>query len=122
MVASPEDMFSPDVIECSVLILSVHNMSIQKQTLRANNKALAQNLAKVKLEVRRLQKENTELESQNQETQHELRRLKRVVGIKDAEIEEEVQRRIQVSIQIGQRPDMVYLPPPQGEFCRPWFS
>ena len=72
-------------------------MSVQKQTLRANNKALAQNLAKMRLEVRRLQKENTDLERHNQETQHELRRLTRVVGIKDVEIEDEVQKRIQVS-------------------------
>ena len=79
------------------LFVSDHNMSVQKQTLRANNKALAQNLAKMRLEVRRLQKENTDLECRNQETQHELRRLTRVVGIKDVEIEDEVQKRIQVS-------------------------
>ena len=29
---------------------------------------------------------------------------------------------VKVRAHIGQRPGMVYLPPPQGEFCRPWFS
>ena len=71
-------------------------MSIQKQTLRANNKALAQSLAKVKLELRQVNSQNMELLSQNQDMQLELMRLKRVAGLKDNEIDNEVQLRVQV--------------------------
>ena len=80
-----------------ICCFSVHNRSVQKQTLRANNKALAKNLAKVKLDLRQAQGQNTELLSQNQENQIELLRLRRTVGLRDSEIENEVQLRIQVN-------------------------
>ncbi|XP_060585108.1 uncharacterized protein LOC132741044 [Ruditapes philippinarum] len=76
------------------------NMSVQKQTLRANNRALAQNLAKARQEIRRLNTEAQTLRSSNQEYIVELNRLKRLVGIKDEQIQVEVQQRIQVKLTI----------------------
>jgi cell division protein FtsB len=73
-------------------------MSVQKQTLRANNRALAQNLAKARQEIRRLNTEAQTLRSSNQEYIVELNRLKRLVGIKDEQIQVEVQQRIQVNL------------------------
>lgn len=72
-------------------------MSVQKQTLRANNRALAQNLAKARQDIRQLNTEVQMLRSQNQEQCVELNRLKRLVGLKDEGIQQEVQQRIQVS-------------------------
>lgn len=71
-------------------------MSVQKQTLRANNRALAQNLAKTRQELRQLTQNLQEVQSQNQELKLELNRLHRIAGIKDGEIEEEVQKRMRV--------------------------
>lgn len=71
-------------------------MSVQKQTLRANNRALAQNLAKTRQELRQLTQNLQEVQSQNQELKLELNRLRRIAGIKDGEIEEEVQKRMRV--------------------------
>ncbi|XP_045168503.2 uncharacterized protein LOC123531521 isoform X2 [Mercenaria mercenaria] len=78
---------------------SFMNMSVQKQTLRANNRALAQNLAKARQEIRHLNTEMQTLRSQNQEQYVELNRLKRVVGLKDEQIQMEVQQRIQDEMQ-----------------------
>ena len=77
---------------CAVL-----NMSVQKQTLRANNKALAQSLAKTRQELRQLNSNHQDLQAQNQELKLRVNHLTRIVGIKDGEIEDEVQRRIRVS-------------------------
>ena len=71
-------------------------MSVQKQTLRANNRALAQNLAKARQEIRRLNTDVHTLRSNSQEQILELNRLKRLVGLKDEQIQIEVQQRIQV--------------------------
>ena len=72
-------------------------MSVQKQTLRANNKALAQSLAKTRQELRQLNSNHQDLQAQNQELKLRVNNLTRIVGIKDGEIEDEVQRRIRVS-------------------------
>lgn len=73
-------------------------MSVQKQTLRANNKALAQNLAKTRQELRQQSQQFQDLQTQNQELKLEVCRLRRIAGIKDGEIEEEVQKRIAVRL------------------------
>lgn len=86
---------------CLLIFLLDLNMSLHKQTLKANNKALAQNLAKTRLELRQLGHNYQELQAQNQELKVEVNRLRRIAGKKDGEIEEEVQRRIKVTFLLG---------------------
>ena len=69
---------------------------MQKQTLRANNRALAQNLARARQDLRTLSAEHQELKVSYQSLIQELNQIKRLVGAKDEEVEEEVQRRMRV--------------------------
>ncbi|XP_052246743.1 microtubule-associated protein futsch-like isoform X1 [Dreissena polymorpha] len=69
------------------------NASVQKQTLRENNRALAQSLAKAREEMRNMHKVNKDLLAQNQDLVIKVNRLKRVAGMRDDEIETELQKR-----------------------------
>ncbi|XP_052806342.1 uncharacterized protein LOC128235566 [Mya arenaria] len=71
------------------------NASVQKQTLRANNRALAQNLAKAREEIRLMKQTEKQLLALNQEQCVEINRLRRVAGIQDDQIELEVKGRIE---------------------------
>lgn len=79
-------------------IISVLNVSVQKQTLRANNRALAQNLARARQDIRNLRSDVQDVRSKNQELNEELLRLKRLVGLKDDQIQTEVRLRMQVNV------------------------
>ncbi|XP_062607696.1 myb-like protein X [Saccostrea cucullata] len=69
--------------------------SVQKQSLRANNRALALNLERVKQELRAALEVNHELRKEIQEREMRIVMLERVSGLKNEEIEEEVLRRVE---------------------------
>ncbi|XP_069105964.1 uncharacterized protein DDB_G0284459-like [Argopecten irradians] len=68
--------------------------SIQKQSLRANNKALAFNLERTREALRIANDANLELQQVNQEQHMKLTTLQRVAGLKDEDIESEVKTRL----------------------------
>ncbi|OWF35958.1 microtubule-associated protein futsch-like [Mizuhopecten yessoensis] len=68
--------------------------SIQKQSLRANNKALAFNLERSREALRFANDSNLELQRSNQELHMKLTTLERVAGLKDGDIENEVNARL----------------------------
>ncbi|KAK3596818.1 hypothetical protein CHS0354_015672 [Potamilus streckersoni] len=72
------------------------NVSVQKQTLRANNRILAQSLAKSREELRAANNRIFQLHREQQDILQENNRLHRVAGLKDEEIETEVQKRLQL--------------------------
>ncbi|KAL3832379.1 hypothetical protein ACJMK2_024029 [Sinanodonta woodiana] len=72
------------------------NVSVQKQTLRANNRVLAQSLAKAREELRDANNRIFQLHREQQDILQENNRLHRVAGLKDEEIEAEVQKRLQL--------------------------
>lgn len=69
---------------------------MQKQSLRANNRALAVNLERTKQELRMALEMNQELRREVQEKDMRIVTLERVSGLKNDEIEEEVLRRVEV--------------------------
>ncbi|XP_061186044.1 serine/arginine repetitive matrix protein 2-like [Saccostrea echinata] len=69
--------------------------SVQKQSLRANNRALAVNLERAKQELRTALEVNHELRKELQEREMRIVMLERVSGLKNEEIEEEVLRRVE---------------------------
>ena len=72
------------------------NNSVTRQTLRANNRALAQGLARLKLELRQERVVSMQLRAENQELKLDASRLRRLVGLKDEQIDEEVKKRMKV--------------------------
>lgn len=78
-----------------IFILYIVN-SVQKQSLRANNRALAVNLERTKQELRMALEMNQELRREVQEKDMRIVTLERVSGLKNDEIEEEVLRRVEV--------------------------
>lgn len=69
---------------------------MQKQSLRANNRALAVNLERTKQELRMAVEMNQELRREIQEKDMRIVTLERVSGLRNDEIEEEVLRRVEV--------------------------
>lgn len=69
---------------------------MQKQSLRANNRALAVNLERAKQELRMAVEMNQELRREIQEKDMRIVTLERVSGLRNDEIEEEVLRRVEV--------------------------
>lgn len=78
-----------------IFILFIVN-SVQKQSLRANNRALAINLERTKQELRMALEMNQELRREIQEKDMRIVTLERVSGLRNDEIEEEVLRRVEV--------------------------
>ena len=74
------------------------NVSIVRQTLKTNNKALARALERARSEIKELGDEVIQLNRDKQALQSELCVLQRVAGLKDKEIEHEVTSRIKVKI------------------------
>ncbi|XP_067649475.1 pre-mRNA-splicing factor CWC22 homolog [Haliotis asinina] len=75
--------------------ITAANSSVVKASLRANNKALAQSLEKVRQDLRISYEVNNEMKKEFQELQLRLMNLERVAGLKDDSLEKEVQRRIE---------------------------
>ncbi|KAK3109158.1 hypothetical protein FSP39_024219 [Pinctada imbricata] len=71
------------------------NSSAVKHSLRANNRALALNLQRCRHELKMATQENVELQKTIKELEMRVLTLERVAGLKDADIEAEVQRRLQ---------------------------
>nr|XP_022310094.1 altered inheritance of mitochondria protein 21-like [Crassostrea virginica] len=69
--------------------------SVQKQSLRANNRALAVNLERTKQELRMALEMTQELRREIQEKDMRIVTLERVSGLRNEEIEEEVLRRVE---------------------------
>lgn len=74
----------------------MNTSSVQRQSLRTNNRALAQSLARVKLDLRAANEMIVDLRKENQDLMINVASLKRVAGIKDDEVESEVQIRLEV--------------------------
>lgn len=72
------------------------NLSRASQTLKANNKALAQSLQHVKQELRFALNENGRLKVENQEISIRLRRLESQVGSGEGQANYEVSCRVLV--------------------------
>ncbi|XP_046568407.1 serine/arginine repetitive matrix protein 2-like [Haliotis rubra] len=75
--------------------ITAANSSVVKASLRANNKALAQSLEKVRQDLRVSYEVNNDMKKEFQDLQLRLMNLERVAGLKDDSLEKEVQRRIE---------------------------
>ncbi|XP_046371191.2 serine/arginine repetitive matrix protein 2-like isoform X2 [Haliotis rufescens] len=75
--------------------ITAANSSVVKASLRANNKALAQSLEKVRQDLRVSYEVNNEMKKEFQDLQLRLMNLERVAGLKDDSLEKEVQRRME---------------------------
>ena len=73
------------------------NTSVVKATLRANNKALAQSLEKVRLDLRLANDIIMMEKKEQQELQQRVATLTRVAGLRDEQIEVEANCRMKVS-------------------------
>ncbi|XP_041367662.1 uncharacterized protein LOC121382204 [Gigantopelta aegis] len=78
---------------------SIMNTSVVKATLRANNKALAQSLEKVRLDLRMANEIIMMEKKEKQELQQRVATLSRVAGLKDEQFEIEANRRIEAKLQ-----------------------
>ncbi len=67
-----------------------------RQTLRSNNRELARALEVKKLELYNCQQLVLQLQERQQQLHLELATLRRVAGLKNDEVEEEVQARLKV--------------------------
>ena len=74
------------------------NSTVVKQTLRANNRALAKALEQKRQHLNIAQQIITQLQEELQESQQRLSNLQHIAGLKDEAIEAEVQLRIQVTL------------------------
>ena len=69
-----------------------------RQTLRSNNRALAKALENVKYELKATSSANLDLQQQTQSLQMKCATLSHVAGIKNEDIEKEVQVRMKVRL------------------------
>ena len=72
------------------------NSTMVKQTLRTNNRQLARALESVRRELVQSQQQVRDLTHEQQQNALTIARLKRVVGLKDDEIDKEVNYRLKV--------------------------
>ena len=76
--------------------MAAANTTLMKQSLRNNNRALARALELKKAELQGAQQDILQLQAERQAMVEQLSKLQKVAGLRDTDIENEVDERMEV--------------------------